>query len=142
MEQNELVSVSSKIKIVKEFNFYAPRPLSFDPNPDISGFIWNSDLEDLYAIRWETKSPDFFELPTGGSSLMREGTNVLYFPRKEQCLALGTQLRTFKINNYYIVRILPSGVVQYLHPFDGVFPEKVNEGRIQENFGGQFDNKI
>jgi photosystem I subunit 2 len=50
--------------------------------------------------------------------------NLLYLARKEQCLALGTQLRTFKINNYKIYRIFPSGEVQYLHPKDGVFPEK------------------
>ena len=54
---------------------------------------------------------------------------MLYLARKEQCLALGTQLRTFKINDYKIYRIFPSGEVQYLHPKDGVFPEKVNPGR-------------
>ena len=51
------------------------------------------------------------------------------FNADEQCLALGTQLRTFKINDYKIYRIFPSGEVQYLHPKDGVFPEKVNPGR-------------
>ena len=64
---------------------------------------------------------------------MRKGENLLYLARKEQCLALGTQLRTFKINNYKIYRIFPSGEVQYLHPKDGVFPEKVNLGRIAVN---------
>jgi photosystem I subunit 2 len=64
-----------------------------------------------------------FEMPTGGAAIMRNGENLLYLARK-QCLALGTQLRTFKINNYKIYRIFPSGEVQYLHPKDGVFPEK------------------
>jgi photosystem I subunit 2 len=64
-----------------------------------------------------------FEMPTGGAAIMRNGENLLYLARKEQCLALGTQLRTFKINNYKIYRIFPSGEVQYLHPKDGV-PEK------------------
>jgi photosystem I subunit 2 len=64
---------------------------------------------------------------------MRSGENLLYLARKEQCLALGTQLRTFKINNYKIYRIFPSGEVQYLHPKDGVFPEKVNAGRTAVN---------
>jgi photosystem I subunit 2 len=58
--------------------------------------------------------------------------NLLYLARKEQCLALGTQLRTFKINNYKIYRIFPSGEVQYLHPKDGVF-RKVNPGRTAVN---------
>ena len=39
----------------------------------------------------------------------------------------------FKINDYKIYRIFPSGEVQYLHPKDGVFPEKVNEGRVGKN---------
>ena len=64
---------------------------------------------------------------------MRSGENLLYLARKEQCLALGTQLRTFKINDYKIYRIFPSGEVQYLHPKDGVFPEKVNPGRVAVN---------
>ena len=42
-------------------------------------------------------------------------------------------MRTFKINDYKIYRIFPSGEVQYLHPKDGVFPEKSNEGRVQAN---------
>jgi photosystem I subunit 2 len=72
-------------------------------------------------------------MPTGGSAIMRNGENLLYLARKEQCLALSTQLRTFKINDYKIYRIFPSGEVQYLHPKDGVFPEKVNPGRTPVN---------
>jgi photosystem I subunit 2 len=73
-----------------------------------------------------------FELPTGGAAHMNEGENLMYFSRKEQCLALGTQLRTkFKprIEDYKIYRIFPGGDTEFLHPKDGVFPEKVNEGR-------------
>ena len=51
-------------------------------------------------------------MPIGGAAIMRNGENLLYLARKEQCLALGTQLRTFKINNYKIYRIFPSGEVQ------------------------------
>ena len=72
-----------------------------------------------------------FEMPTGGAAIMKEGPNLAYFARKEQCLALGKQLRTsFKINDYRIFRLFPSGEIQFLHPKDGVFPEKVNEGRV------------
>ena len=56
---------------------------------------------------------------------------------QEQCLALGTQLRTFKLNDYKVYRIFPSGEVQYLHPKDGVFPEKVNAGRVGVNNPGR-----
>mmetsp|Transcript_37054 Transcript_37054/g.115991 ORF Transcript_37054/g.115991 Transcript_37054/m.115991 type:complete len:91 (-) Transcript_37054:71-343(-) len=64
---------------------------------------------------------------------MQTGENLLYLARKEQCLALSAQLKTFKINDYKIYRIFPSGEVQYLHPKDGVVPEKVNPGRIGVN---------
>lgn len=67
---------------------------------------------------------------------MNAGENLLYLARKEQCLALGTQLRTKfkpKIDDYKIYRIFPSGDTEYLHPADGVFPEKVNAGREKAN---------
>jgi len=44
--------------------------------------------------------------------MMNSGRNLAYFARKEQCLALGAQLRTFKLNDYKIYRIFPSGEVQ------------------------------
>jgi photosystem I subunit 2 len=83
-----------------------------------------------------------FEMPTGGAAIMNVGENLLYFARKEQCLALGTQLRTKfkpKIQDYKIYRIYPSGETQFIHPADGVFPEKVNEGRA---FNGKVDRNI
>ena len=85
----------------------------------------------------ERKKPavedNIFEMPTGGAAIMERLSYLVYFARKEQCLALGRQLRaSFKINDYRIFRILPSGEVQFIHPKDGVFPEKVNEGRIRK----------
>jgi len=97
------------------------------------GWLRAAEVEEKYAITWTSTKEQIFEMPTGGSAIMRSGENLLYLARKEQCLALGTQLRTFKIQDYKIYRIFPSGEVQYLHPKDGVFPEKVNEGRIRAN---------
>jgi len=97
------------------------------------GWLRSAEVEEKYAITWKSNNEQLFEMPTGGSAIMRGGENLLYLARKEQCLALGTQLRTFKINGYKIYRIFPSGEVQYLHPKDGVFPEKVNSGRISVN---------
>ncbi|MEM0979172.1 MAG: photosystem I reaction center subunit II PsaD [Cyanobacteria bacterium P01_H01_bin.58] len=96
------------------------------------GLLTKADVEEKYAITWTSKKEQVFEMPTGGAAIMNEGENLLYLARKEQCLALGTQLRTKfkpKIQDYKIYRIYPSGELQYLHPADGVFPEKVNEGR-------------
>jgi photosystem I subunit 2 len=95
------------------------------------GWLRAAQTEEKYAITWGSPKPQVFEMPTGGAAIMRKGQNLLYLARKEHCLALGTQLRTFKITDYKIYRIFPSGEVQYLHPKDGVFPEKSNEGRIQ-----------
>ena len=75
-------------------------------------------------------------MPTGGAATMRQGKNLLYLARKEYGIALGgQQLRAkFKITDYKIYRIYPNGEVQYLHPADGVFPEKVNAGREKVNY--------
>jgi len=119
---------------------------------------------------------------------MEAGENVLYFARKEQCLALGAQLRTaFKprIEDFKpgapprgtperpdrdwvplvtwgresslmakqcgdrppvllmgwsggpqaIFRVFPNGEAQYLHPKDGVFPEKVPMSGSKSHLG-------
>jgi photosystem I subunit 2 len=97
------------------------------------GLLSKADREEKYAITWTSSTEQVFEMPTGGAAIMNEGENLLYLARKEQCLALGTQLRTKfkpKIEDYKIYRVFPSGEVQYLHPADGVFPEKVNAGRV------------
>lgn len=96
------------------------------------GLLSSANREEKYAITWTSTVQQVFEMPTGGAAIMNAGENLLYLARKEQCLALGTQLRTkFKprIEDYKIYRVFPSGEIQYLHPADGVFPEKVNEGR-------------
>ena len=95
------------------------------------GLLTKAQIEEKYAITWTSPKEQVFEMPTGGSAVMREGANLLYLARKEHCIALGgQQLRAkFKINNYKIYRIFPNGEIQYIHPADGVFPEKVNEGR-------------
>jgi len=96
------------------------------------GLLNSAETEEKYVITWTSSVSQTFEMPTGGAAVMKQGENIMYFARKEQCLALGTQLRTkFKprIEDYKIYRVYPGGDTEYLHPKDGVFPEKVNEGR-------------
>jgi photosystem I subunit 2 len=96
------------------------------------GLLTKAQVEEKYAITWTSSKKQVFEMPTGGAAIMNEGENLLYLARKEQCLALGSQLRTKfkpKIEDYKIYRIYPSGEIEYLHPADGVFPAKVNAGR-------------
>ena len=96
------------------------------------GLLNAAETEEKYAITWTSPSAQIFELPTGGAAEMNAGENIMYFAKKEQCLALGTQLRTKfkpKIEDYKVYRIYAGGDVEFLHPKDGVFPEKVNEGR-------------
>ncbi len=84
-------------------------------------------------ITWEAAKEQIFEMPTGGAAIMRKGPNLLKLGKKEQCLALTTQLRTkFKISPCFY-RVFPDGKVEYLHPMDGVYPEKVNAGRVGVN---------
>ncbi len=93
------------------------------------GLLSKADVEEKYAISWTSTKQQVFEMPTGGAATMVSGENLLYMARKEQCLALGGQLRKFKITDYKVFRILPKGETTLLHPHDGVFPEKVNAGR-------------
>lgn len=105
------------------------------------GLLTKALVEEKYAITWTSPKQQVFELPTGGAATMNQGDNLLYLARKEYCIALGgQQLRTkFKITNYKIYRVFPNGEIQYLHPADGVFPEKVNPGR---DYVGKIDRNI
>jgi len=68
------------------------------------GWLRSAETEEKYAITWTSKKEQIFEMPTSGSAIMQKGENLLYLSKKEQCLALGTQLRTlFKIQDYKIV---------------------------------------
>jgi photosystem I subunit 2 len=97
------------------------------------GLLTKALVEEKHAITWTSPKEQVFEMPTAGAAVMREGDNLLYLARKEQCMALGTQLKTkFKID-YKIYRVFPNGEIQYLHPADGVYPEKVNPGRVAVN---------
>jgi photosystem I subunit II len=104
------------------------------------GLLSKADVEEKYGITWTSTKQQVFEMPTGGAATMVSGDNLLHLARKEQCLALGGQLRTkFKITNYKIYRVTPNGDTTLLHPNDGVFPEKVNAGR---DFNGKVDRNI
>ena len=58
---------------------------------------------------------------------------LLKLARKEQCMSLLTYLRSKLKLNGCIYRVFPSGEVQYLHPKDGIYPEKVGAGRTGVN---------
>ena len=106
------------------------------------GLLTKAFVEEKYAITWSSGKEQVFEMPTGGAAVMNEGENLLYLSRKEQCLALSRQLKTKfkpKITDYKIYRILPNGETTYLHPADGVVPEKVNEGR---EYNGKKERRI
>ena len=93
------------------------------------GLLTKAQVEEKYAITWTSPKEQVFEMPTGGAAKMVNGENLLYIARKEYGIALGAQLRKFKITDYKVYRILPSGETTMIHPADGVFPEKVNAGR-------------
>ena len=95
------------------------------------GLLTKAEREEKYVITWTSPKEQVFEMPTGGSAIMRQGKNKLELARKEYGIALGgQQLRAkFKITDYKIYRVYPNGETQMIHPADGVFPEKVNQGR-------------
>ncbi|KAJ4876555.1 hypothetical protein Rs2_41573 [Raphanus sativus] len=111
-------------------------PPQLDPNTpspifagSTGGLLRKAQVEEFYVITWNSPKEQIFEMPTGGAAIMREGPNLLKLARKEQCLALGTRLRSKYKINYQFYRVFPNGEVQYLHPKDGVYPEKANPGR-------------
>lgn len=111
-------------------------PPQLDPNTpspifggSTGGLLRKAQVEEFYVITWNSPKEQIFEMPTGGAAIMREGPNLLKLARKEQCLALGSRLRSKYKINYQFYRVFPNGEVQYLHPKDGVYPEKVNPGR-------------
>merc|ERR1712096_205653 len=115
-------------------------PPELDPNTpspifggSTGGLLRKAQVEEFYVITWDAKKEQIFELPTGGAAIMRQGPNLLKLARKEQCLALTTQLRSKFKTNARFYRVFPNGEVQYLHPADGVYPEKVNKGRKGAN---------
>lgn len=111
-------------------------PPELDPNTpspifggSTGGLLRKAQVEEFYVITWDSPKEQVFEMPTGGAAIMRQGPNLLKLARKEQCLALGTRLRSKYKIKYQFYRVFPNGEVQYLHPKDGVYPEKVNAGR-------------
>ncbi|XVF32566.1 hypothetical protein REPUB_Repub17cG0093400 [Reevesia pubescens] len=118
-------------------------PPELDPNTpspifggSTGGLLRKAQVEEFYVITWDSPKEQIFEMPTGGAAIMRQGPNLLKLARKEQCLALGTRLRSKYKIKYQFYRVFPNGEVQYLHPKDGVYPEKVNPGRegVGQNF--------
>ncbi|MEC4819466.1 MAG: photosystem I reaction center subunit II [Scytonema sp. PMC 1069.18] len=94
------------------------------------GLLKKAEVEEKYAMTWTSPKQQAFEMPTGGTAIMQQGENLLYLARKEYGIYLGGQvLRKMKITDYKLYRIYPNGEIQYIHPADGVFPEKVNQGR-------------
>jgi photosystem I subunit 2 len=101
------------------------------PRPSTGKDLLRKRDKEIYALTWTSKGERVFENPTGGIDTMEKGENMMYFAKKEQCMALGVQLRTqFKINDWKIYRIFPDSQVQFLYPMDGVASEKANEGRV------------
>jgi len=116
-----------------------PRPEDLLESPKFplymgaAGGYMSRATKERHAITWTAKSEEIIDFPTGVPAIMNKGENLAYFRKKEQCIAVGKELRKMKIENYKIYRIAKDGTVTFLHPADGVFPEKVNKGRVQVN---------
>lgn len=135
-EKSESAAAAAAAPAKKEEAPVGFTPPQLDPNTpspifagSTGGLLRKAQVEEFYVITWNSPKEQIFEMPTGGAAIMREGPNLLKLARKEQCLALGTRLRSKYKINYQFYRVFPNGEVQYLHPKDGVYPEKANPGR-------------
>lgn len=139
-EKTEAVAEAAAPKKEAPVGFTPPELDPNTPSPifggSTGGLLRKAQVEEFYVITWESPKEQIFEMPTGGAAIMREGPNLLKLARKEQCLALGNRLRSKYKIKYQFYRVFPNGEVQYLHPKDGVYPEKVNAGRqgVGQNF--------
>merc|ERR1711972_1240875 len=90
--------------------------------PNTGGCLEAGQSEESYLVSWISEFGDqIFELPTGGVCNMGKGKNLISFAKKEQCLALVSELRRdCGISNYKIFRLFPNNEIEYLHPSDGV----------------------
>jgi len=117
-----------------------PRPEDLLESPKFpkfagtSGGYFSKSTRERHAITWTAKEELEIEFPTGGWAIMNKGENLAYFRKKEQAICVGKRLRKMKIDNYKIFRIAKDGTVKFMHPADGVFPDKVNKGRVATNF--------
>ncbi|KAL0376609.1 UNVERIFIED_CONTAM: Photosystem I reaction center subunit II, chloroplastic [Sesamum calycinum] len=91
-------------------------PPELDPNTpspifggSTGGLLRKAQVEEFYVITWESPKEQVFEMPTGGAAIMRQGPNLLKLARKEQCLALGTRLRSKHKIKYQFYRVFPNG---------------------------------
>ena len=91
-------------------------------------------VDERYGVTWNSKEEMPFELPTGGAGVMHEGANVMYFARKEQCLALTRHLKKLKpgIKEYKVYRVVEGEEPALLHSSDNK-PEKMQKDRKQVN---------
>merc|ERR1711904_283784 len=124
--QRSITKISANkdgVASVEDTKVWSPPKLDQNtPSPifggSTGGLMRKAQVEEFYVITWESKKEQIFEMPTGGSAIMRQGPNLLKLSRKEQCLALTSQLRTGFKTDACIYRVFPSGEVQYLHPAD------------------------
>ncbi|CAE7039919.1 psaD, partial [Symbiodinium sp. KB8] len=76
-----------------------PRPEDLLDSPKFpmfegsTGGYMSRSTRERHAITWTAKGQAKFEMPTGGFAIMNQGENLCYFRKKEQCIALGKQLR-------------------------------------------------
>merc|ERR1719161_2363581 len=132
--QNSSASTKVSDRKPKESTPWTPPTLAPNtPSPifkgSTGGLLRKAQVEEFYVITWDAKKEHIFEAPNGGAAIMRQGPNLLKLARKEQCLALTSQLRTKFKTDACFYRVLPDGEVQYIHPADGTYPEKVKKGR-------------
>jgi len=126
----EVIKPYPVVPIIKSIFKEKYQPIAFSSST--GGCLEAAQTEETYLLTWLNETGcRSFELPTGGVFSMKEGRNLISFAKKEQCLALGFQLRELlKILNYQVFRVFPNNEIEYLYPNDGVFSEKVSFGRV------------
>ena len=108
----------------------------------------------LDAISWRPRNIWYYfgysRISIFRNTQSKHSTNVVIpkpFISRLKITMFSLKLRTIKIINYKIFRILRTGESQYLHPKDNVFLEKVNIkrqpiGKLDSSIGKKFRSSV
>ncbi|KAL0393079.1 UNVERIFIED_CONTAM: Photosystem I reaction center subunit II, chloroplastic [Sesamum radiatum] len=111
-------------------------PPELDPNTpspifsgSTGGLLRKAQVEEFYVITWDSSKEQMFEMPTGGVAIMRQGPQLAETDPERAVSGAGDEAEIQVQDQVPVYKCFPNGEVQYLHPKDGVYPEKVNPGR-------------
>ncbi|KAL0308142.1 UNVERIFIED_CONTAM: Photosystem I reaction center subunit II, chloroplastic [Sesamum calycinum] len=93
-----------------------PKHPSADLQRQHWGLLRKAQVEEFYVITWDSSKEQMFEMPTGRLAIMRQGPQLAETDPEEQCLALGTRLRSKYKDQVPVLQGVPETVSPVFAP--------------------------